>query len=72
MGKPVFQQPVNWAKGLDRLFNVVWALIAFLGLWALIETGPTLSKTVAYGVLALIVPQVLKLAITWVVKGFQE
>ena len=63
---------LNWAKGLDRLFNVLWGLFALMGVWALIETGITPTKVFMYVVLALITPKVLKLTVIWVAQGFHK
>lgn len=63
---------LNWEKGLDRLYNVVWGVAAVIALIPAVSARNTLEAMTVYVLYVLVAPAVLKLLLKWIIQGFQK
>lgn len=61
---------LNWARGVDRLYNVAWGIN--LTYWCIAAIGRSLQEWIGMLILAGISPYFVKKLIAWVYRGFVE
>lgn len=62
---------LNWAQGLNRIYNAVWAAaVAFALLHLLFDFGIHFIDWVLATIMFVLVPFTIKRALIWVIKGF--
>lgn len=69
-------QDIDWRRGLDRLFVVLWAIWTIVLLGMLLLAGPRGANGIfgigMFFIAGVVMPALLRWAVFWVIDGFSR